>query len=189
MYRWLLALSLASVLAGCFTVANNLSPEQIGSFRLAAVNVRYADDARVSWPDGASTYAEAKGVDIASPEVQAYVKNTIASKITSVMQRRVGDRLVGSRPVRIEVVVKTFMIPPTFMRVVGSSHQTFTAAVNLVDTKSGDVLASNPDVYGFVAASPGVVGELVARALFDEPIDHLLDSFGRSYRLWLLRTT
>jgi uncharacterized protein YceK len=189
MVRSLLALLLICVLTGCSTVANNLSPEQIGSFRLAAVNVRYADDARISWSDGANSYAASKGVDADSPETRAYVRSTIASKITSVMQRRVGDRLVGSRPVRIDVVVKTFMIPPIFMRVVGSNHQTFTAEVNLVDAKSGDVLASNPDVYGFVAASPGVVGELVARALFDEPIDHLLDSFGRSYRLWLLRAT
>jgi hypothetical protein len=188
MCRWLLALLLASVLAGCSTVDNKLSPEQVGSFRLAAVNVRFADDVPVIWPDEARSFAEAKGVDAGSADAQAHVKSTIASKIRTMMQRRLGDRLVGSRPVRFEVLVKKFQIPTTFVLVAGSGYHTFTAQVDLVDAKSGETLATNPEVHGFVAPSPGVVGALVDTALFEGPAERLIDSFGLQYRMWLLRS-
>jgi len=185
--RWL-ALLLVAGLAACSTVANNLSPEQVGNFRLAAVNVRFADDVPVIWPDEARSFAEAKGVDVGSADAQAHVKSTIASKIRAMMQRRLGDRLVGSRLVRVEVLVKKFQIPTTFVLVAGSGYHMFAAQVDLVDAKSGEILAANPEVYGFVAPSPGVMGALVDRALFEGPADRLIDSFGGQYSMWLLRT-
>lgn len=187
MGRLVLVLLLVSVLAGCSTVANNLSPEQVGSFRLAAVNVRYADDAKVYWADGASSYAKSKGVDSASPETQAYVKTAIAAKIRDTMQSRIGDRLTGSRPVRLEVTVKTFRVVwPNPLAPTNASHM-LNGEVNIVDAKTGEVLAANPDVYGYATSGGGIVGELIVDALLDGPADRVIRAFSDYYRLWFLR--
>jgi hypothetical protein len=187
MYRFLLALLLAPALAGCATVANTLSPEQVAGFRLAAVNVGFAGDARVSWLDGARHYADSKGLDFEGPETQAYIRNAIASKVKAAMQTRLAGQLTGLRPVRVEVVVKSIVVASMVQRVVvGGSHLVM-AEVSLVDARTGDILVSHPHVVGAAGAGQGILGVMVDKALLDEPIDRLTESFATQYGRWLLR--
>jgi len=187
MFRLVSALLLALALAGCATVPNTLSPEQVAGFRLTAINVSFADDARVSWLDGARRYADSKGLDFQGPETQGYVRSAIASKVKEAMLRRLGDRLIGQRPVRVEVVLKSFNLASMVQRVIiGGSHSAV-AEISVIDAKSGDILLSHPNIVGVAVAGQGVVGVVVDNALMDEPIDRLTNALAAHYRLWLLR--
>ena len=52
---------LAFPMAGCITATNTLSPEQVSSLRLQAVNVQVAPNARIRWGDGERDFAENQG--------------------------------------------------------------------------------------------------------------------------------
>jgi len=186
MYRSVLALWLALVLAGCAAIPPGLSPEQITGFRVTAVNVNYAGDARVSWLDGARRYADSKGLDFEGPETQAHIRSALASKLKSAVERRLAERLTGSRPVRVEIVVKGTTLSSMVQRVVIGGHHNVIAAVSVVDAKTGDVLVSNPAVVGWAGAGTGVVGVIVDNAFMDDPADRLTDSFAAQCGRWLV---
>jgi hypothetical protein len=104
MYPLSLVLLAALAVSGCVTTSNSLSPEQVASFRLAAVNVGFAPDARISWADGERAYAASKRVAALnpemlanSPEAQAFIRSTVASKVKGAMQERLAGQLGGSR--------------------------------------------------------------------------------------------
>lgn len=194
MFRLLLAVVLVPVLAGCVTTSSTPSPEQVSSFRLAGVNVGFARDAYVSWPDGERAYAASKKVAAlnpemvaASPEAQAFIRNTIASKIKSAMQERLAGRLTGARPVRAEVTVSQFQTSSVVQRVfVGGSHFMI-GDVNLVDAKTGETLVTYPQLSTFVMARQAMLGSLVDQAFMDELIHHVVDAYAKQYGVWLLR--
>ena len=56
----LAVLGIALALAGCKTVENSLTANDISSMKLTAVTVSYAPDATVQWEDGIRAYAAAK---------------------------------------------------------------------------------------------------------------------------------
>jgi hypothetical protein len=194
MFRLLLAVVLAPVLAGCVTTSNTLSPEQVSTFRLAGVNVGFARDASVSWADGEQAYARSKRVAALNPEMvandpeaQAFIRNTVAAKVRGAMQERLAGQLTGARPVRAEVTVSQFQTSSVVQRVVvGGSHFVI-GDVNLVDAKTGETLVAYPQLASFVVAGQGVLGTLVDKAFMDEPIDRVADAYARQYSVWLLR--
>src|ERR1700676_3541429 len=112
------ALGIAFALAGCVTTAeNSLSQNDIAGMRLTGVTVSFAPDAQVQWEDGIRAYATSKAItddQIATatntPEGNAYVRNMLAPKIKSGIEQKMAGQLNGSRPVRLEVVVKSFAI-------------------------------------------------------------------------------
>ena len=191
--RLLLVFVSVSALAGCAT-PNALSPEQVATFRLTGMNVGFAPDARLWWGDGERAYAASKGVaahasdTVANtPEGQAYLRNTIAAKVKGAMLDRLGERLNGTRPVRVEVVVKEFAISSSIQRViVGGAHQ-MTGDVILVDAKSGETLAVRPDLIAVRTAGQGVLGVLVDNVLNPEPADELVKLYATLYGFWLAR--
>lgn len=187
MYRSFLALWLTLVLAGCATVPPGLSPEQITGFRVTAVNVKVADDAGFSWFDGARRYADSKGLDYEGPETQAYIRSAIASKVKSAVERRLAERLTGSRPVRVEIVVKSLHLSSMVQRVIVGGHHNMIAAVSLVDAKTGDILVSNPVVPGWAGAGTGVVGVIVDNAFMEDPADRMVNAFAMQCERWLLQ--
>jgi hypothetical protein len=194
MYRLFLALLLAPALAGCATVANTLSADQVASFRLTGVNVGFTPDAKIAWGDGELAYAASKGVashesgSVANtPEGKAYLRNAVASKLKPAMQESLAGRLNGSRSVRVDVTVKEVFVSSVVQRVaIGGSHLII-GDVNLVDAKSGEVLAAKPGVIGIMGAGAGVLGVVVDGAFRDEPIDGVTRSFASVYGTWLLR--
>lgn len=184
----------ALALASCVTTSNTLSPEQVASFRLAAVNVGFAPDARILWADGERAYAASKRVAALNPEVvanspeaQAFIRNAIASKVKGAMQERLAAQLTGSRPVRAEITVKHFETSSVVQRVVIGGSYFMIGEVNLVDAKTADVLVAYPTLTGVAAAGQGVLGTLVDKAFFDEPIDRVVNAFAVKYSAWLLR--
>jgi hypothetical protein len=111
------ALGVAFALAGCVTTENSLSQNDIAGMKLAGVTVSFAPDAGIQWEDGIRAYATSKAIiddQIATatntPEGKAYVQNMLAPRIKVGVERAMAGQLIGARPARLDVVVKSFVI-------------------------------------------------------------------------------
>ena len=194
----LVRLSLAAVvvltLAGCATVTNSLGPDQIRSFRYTETTVSYAPNAFIWWGDGERAYAATKGVAATeaetlakTPEGQAYLHGQITSKVKAAMTRHLSGSLTGSRPVRVDVVIKNVTIASAVQRVVLGGSYLMQGDINLIDAKTGAVLQSYPAKFASAAAGQGIAQVLIENAIATaDPIDRLIDNFAESYQQWLI---
>ena len=125
---------IAAGLAGCVTASNTLSVDQVATLRFSGVNVSFAPDAQIVWGDGERAFAASKGQADAdglakTPEGQAYLRNAIASKLKTAMQRNLAGSLVGTRPVRVEVLVKNVTVVSAVQRMILGGHHNMIADV------------------------------------------------------------
>jgi hypothetical protein len=194
----LAALGVALSLAGCVTAENSLSQNDIASMKLTGVTVSYAPDAMVQWEDGIRAYATSKAItddQIATatdtPEGRAYVRNLLAPKIKAGVEKAMAGQLNGSRPVRLDIVVKNFAIASAVQRIVIGGGREMTASANLVDARTGAVIIANPDLRAYLMAGQGVLGTAVQAAIDSNATqsvaDQVADRYGQNYRDWLLR--
>jgi hypothetical protein len=154
----LAALGIACALAGCVTTAeNSLSQNDIAAMKLTGVTVSFAPDAGVQWEDGIRAYATAKAItddQIATaantPEGKAYVQAMLASVIRTGVTKSLTGQLVGSRPVRLDVVVKSFAVASAVQRILIGGGRGMVADANLVDARTGAVIIAYP---GMLAAN------------------------------------
>lgn len=190
----LVAVAFAFLLAGCVTVTNPATREQVLSFRLTQVNVAFAPDASIWWGDGEREYAATKGVaahnaeSVANtPEGQAYIRGMIVNKLSTALEKALGGYLVGERPVHLQVVVKRVQIASVIQRILVGGGHVLMADINLVDAKTGEVLIPFVGQGSFAGAGQGIVGTMVDHAVLAAPIDRVIDSLVSSYRNWLLK--
>lgn len=192
------ALGILFALAGCVTAENSLSQNDIASMKLTGVNVSFTPDARVQWEDGIRAYATTKAIaddQIATatdtPEGKAYVRNLLAPKIKAGVEKAMAGQLNGSRPVRLEIVVKNFAIASAVQRIMIGGGREMTADANLVDARTGAVIIANPDLRAFLMAGQGVLGTAVQAAIDNAATqgvaEQVVDRYGKNYRDWLLR--
>jgi len=181
-------------LAGCVTATNSLTTNDVASFRMTGATVRFAPDVKIWWGDGERAFAASKGQPATesetlakTPEGQAYLRNAIATKLKAAVERQLAGGLTGTRPVRIEVTVKDVTIASAIQRVVIGGHHTMTADVNLVDAKTGAVIAPYAAQSAMSFAGQGIGGALIDAALFDEPIDRVINNYAEQYAGWLVR--
>ncbi|MGB9369473.1 MAG: hypothetical protein WCE79_26040 [Xanthobacteraceae bacterium] len=188
-------LALAAVgLAGCVTAKNTLSRDDIATLRLAGVDVSFAPNVHIWWGDGERAFAASKGqpateseILAKTPEGQAYLRNTIAVKVKGAMERKLSGELVGTRPVRVQVTVKAFVVASAIQRVIIGGHHSMTADVTLVDAKSGVLLLPYAGQWTQSGAGQGIGGVLVDAALLPDPIDRVVDNYASTYGFWLSR--
>jgi hypothetical protein len=194
----LAALGIVLVLAGCVTAENSLSQNDIAAMKLTGVNVSYAPDAQVQWEDGIRSYATAKAItddEIATatntPEGKAYVRNMLAPKIKSGIEQKMAGQLNGSRPVRLEVVVKNFAIASAVQRILIGGGRGMIADANLVDARTGALIIAYRDLTVVLPVPGGLAGVAIQAAIDSaserSPADKLADQYGENYRNWLLR--
>jgi hypothetical protein len=195
----LAALGIALALAGCVTSAeNSLSQNDIAGMKLTGVNVSFTPDAQVQWEDGIRAYATAKAItddQIATatntPEGKAYVQNMLAPRIRSGIEQKMAGQLNGSRPVRLEVVVKSFAIASAVQRILIGGGRGMIADANLVDARTGALIIAHRDLNVVQVVGNGIVGTAVQAAIDSaserSPADKLADQYGENYRNWLLR--
>jgi hypothetical protein len=91
----LAVLGLGLALAGCKTVENSLTANDISSMKLTGATVSYAPDATVQWEDGIRAYAAAK--TIPDHELTA-AANTLKRRPSSKISSRPISSWVSSRP-------------------------------------------------------------------------------------------
>jgi hypothetical protein len=186
-------------LAGCNTIENSLSQNDVAAMKLAAVTVSFAPDAHLQWEDGIRAYATAKAIpddEIATrantPEGNAYVQNMLGPKIKAALEQKVGPQLHGARPVRLEVVVKSFVLASAVQRILIGGGRGMVADANLVDAKTGAVIVSYPGLTAVAYAGQGIVGTAVQAAIDassqQSPAEKLVGAYGDMYCRWLLRS-
>lgn len=184
---------LTLLLAGCVTVSNTLTPDQVASFKLVKVDVVTPPDARISWGDGEVAYAATKGIAMQdsagvanTPEGQAYIRQTVSAKLRSTFERELAGSLRGTRPVRVQVNVREVEIASVLQRIlIGGSHR-LVADVAIVDAKTGAMLSQFPAQTAVAAAGQGMLGTLVDAAVLDAPIDRVVARYASQYRGWLV---
>jgi hypothetical protein len=193
------ALGVAFALAGCVTTAeNSLSQNDIASMKLTGVTVSFAPDAGVQWEDGIRAYATAKAItddQIATatntPEGKAYVQTMLAPVIKTGVAKSMTGQLNGSRPVRLDVVVKSFALSSAMQRILIGGGRGMIADANLVDARTGAIIVAYPELVAATYAGQGVLGTAV-QAAFDNASEQsvaekLAYRYGEIYRNWLLR--
>lgn len=193
------ALAVVLALAGCNTIENSLSQNDVAAMKLAAVTVSFAPEAHVQWEDGIRAYATSKAIpddEIATrtntPEGKAYTQNLLAPKIKATLEQKVGPQLHGARPVRLEVVVKSFVLASAVQRILIGGGRGMVADANLVDARTGAVIVSYPGLTAVMYAGQGIVGTAVQAAVdassTQSPAEKLVGAYGDMYCRWLLRS-
>jgi hypothetical protein len=186
--------ALTTALAGCVTASNTLSVDQVANLRLASVNVSFAPDTQIWWGDGERTFAASKGQPATesetlakTPEGQAYLRTTIASKLKRAMERNLSPALSGTRLVRAEVRVKNVTVASAVQRVILGGHHHMTADVTLVDARTGAVILPYEAQSKMTMAGQGLGGVVIDAALMGEPIDRVVNNYAEQCGDWLTR--
>jgi hypothetical protein len=186
------SLVLACALVACATIPQSLPPTQIRALKLTAVHVTVAPDASIQWADGLHAWAKTKSIPdhelpLAgdSAEARAYARTLLAGKVKEATTRVLSAALHGTRPARINIVVKSFVIASAAQRVVIGGTHLMTADVTLVDGNGAELLA-RPNFVAASAAGQGVLGAIVDAAMLPDPTERLLNEFANRYRDWLL---
>ena len=168
--------------------------------KLTGVTVSFAPEAAIQWEDGIRAYATSRAItddQIATatdtPEGKAFVRNMLAQRIKAGVEQAMAGQLNGSRPVRLEIVVKSFVIASAVQRILIGGGRGMVADANLVDARTGALIIANPDVRAVVMVGNGIVGAAVQAAIdsgsAQSPADKLVGVYGQNYRDWLVRRT
>jgi hypothetical protein len=194
------AVALLLTLAGCVTVENSLSQNDVADMKLTGVAVNIDPAAMIIWDDGLRAYAAAKGVQddqimgiARTPEAKAYVQNALAARVKTGVERVMAGTLIGRRPVRLDVTVRRFEIAGPLMSILIGGARGMTADATLVDARTGAVIITSPKESVTLAAGSGLLGTAVQAAIdssSDQTVaDKVIATFGQDYRRWLLRET
>jgi hypothetical protein len=190
----------ALALTGCVTTDNTLTKNDIATMKLVGVTVSYAPDANVQWEDGIRAYAKSKTItddqiatETNTPEGKAYVQNLLSPKIKSGVERVMAGQLNGTRPVRLDIVVKSFTIASAVQRILIGGGYGMAADANLVDARSGAVIIAHPNLTGALLAGQGVLGTAVQAAIdnsYTQGVpERIVENYAENYRNWLLPKT
>ncbi|WP_247315459.1 hypothetical protein [Bradyrhizobium sp. 141] len=185
-------------LAGCVTANNSLSQSDIASMKLAGVAVSFAPDAHIQWEDGLRAYADSKAVSLeqaatmaGTPEVKAFVQGLLTPRIKAGVEQVLAARLAGTRPVRLDIRVKSLLFPSAIQRVVIGGHRGMIADANLVDARTGALIVAYPELNASLYTGQGIVGAAVQAAIDNNatqsPVDKVSVRHGEIYRNWLLK--
>jgi hypothetical protein len=193
--RFLAVIGLAWAVSGCVTTnQHSLSASDVRSFKLAEVRVNVPIETSVTWYDAVQEYAQVKAIPnfelndaTDNDEFKRWIRDRLAVRVKEAMQQHVSGILNGTRPVRLEVLVRRFEISSAIQRIVVGGGYSVAGDVNLVDAKTGAVLASYPGLVYARMAGNGIGGTLV-QAAFDAsnpPATALVNGFAETYRDWL----
>ena len=185
----LLLLSLAACTMG---YGDRLDPAVAQSLKVQQVSVTVASNATFWWGDGERSYARSIGRPEqesdalgATPEGRAFMQNLASQRIKEAFDRELAGHSNGTRPVRVEVVMHDINVASAIQRILIGGNYSMKASANLVDARTGQVIASNPNLSTAVGAGQGVIGAALDPA-FGEPIDRLAGNLATSYRNWLV---
>jgi hypothetical protein len=193
------AFGLILALSGCVTAENALSPNDIAAMKLTAVTVGFTPNAFVRSEEGERAYATARALPndqvaaaTRTQDYQDYVRAMLATQIKAGVEPAIAERLTGSRPVRLDIVVREFTIPSVAQRVIIGGDPMMHASATLVDARTGAVIIAHPDVQAFLLRGSGIIGVAVGAAINNAANQteesKLIAEYGRAYRAWLMHS-
>jgi hypothetical protein len=192
------ALGLAFALTGCVTAENSLSQNDIAGMKLTAVTVSFAPNSLVSYENVIQALGIPKTMpddqitaSARTPEGKVYLQGLLAPRIKAGIEKVMAGQLNGARPVRLEVVVKSFALAGAVQSILIGGNRELIADANLVDARTGALIIANPQLQAFLPAGGGLVGTAVQAAIDNNaeqnPADKLITLYGENYRNWLVR--
>lgn len=196
--RVMSVLALALLIGGCVTTAQHtLPPTEVKSFNLTDVKVSIAPQASIVGY-GIQEYAAARRIPnyelnaaTETEEAKAWIRDHLSARVKAAMQNGLSGSLSGQRPVRAEVVVRTFFLSSAVQRIIVGGDYRIIADVTLVDAKSGVPIVSYPEMIYIMPALNGWGGAII-QAAYDAsnpPEERLVNGFVEKYRDWLLKTS
>lgn len=210
--RFALSVAALSLLAGCATVSNSLTIDEVRSLRISGIDVVFRPDAEMWWGNAEREFVERvqsgaltgparpprKATDgppdsadefqrvASSPESIAYQRDKLAGMIKERLNREVVPQFQGSRGARLVVEVQAFTIPSAVQRVVLGGNPLLGAVTVLKDEASGKELAKM-DRMAAAPAGSGVIGVAIDQG-FSDLEDRVIGSYADQVRQWLSKT-
>lgn len=204
--RFLIAIFVATALAGCATSINKLSKSEIQSLHIESIDISYKPDAHIWWGNAEREYAAKVGAPAAAEpksknetlpgnrEGDAYrevmdtpeAKRYLRDKLAGLLKDRMGyflHKYQGTRTVRLEVEVHSFVIPSPLQRIALGGTPMLAAVTVLRDSATGEVLGKLDRMAAGYAGN-GILGVALDQAGNDLE-DRVLDNYVANVRDWL----
>jgi hypothetical protein len=209
----LFAVFLAAALAGCATSVNSLSQAEMQTINIQSVDIKFKPDAHIWWgnaereyaakvaptstaakPDRSATAIKTVPGDkdsddyrelMDTPEAKAYLRDKLAAMVKDRLSYFV-TKYQGTRPVRLEVEIHSFVIPSPLQRIALGGTPMLAAVTVLRDSATGKELGKLDRVAAGYAGN-GIVGVAVDQA-GDDLEDRVLDKYMGNVRAWLAGT-
>lgn len=204
------SLLLAFVLVGCASFPK-LPANEIQTINIQSVDISFRPDANIWWGKAEREYAAKKGASPKSahqqntspittgslpgdrdgddyremmdtPEAKQYQRDKLAQMIKDRLGHVV-QKYQGSRPVRMEVEVRGFVIPSPLQRVALGGNPLLETTTQLRDVTTGEVIGKL-DRLAAATAGNGLLGVAIDQA-GDDLQDRVLDAYVSNVRTWL----
>jgi hypothetical protein len=122
---------------------------------------------------------------MATPEAKAHIQAKLTGLIKSRIASTVTPRFNGTRPVRLEIEVVLFSVPPAIQRATLGGSPMLLAITLLKDARTGAELGKLDRGAGAMAGQ-GVLSVLVDQA-FSDLEDRVVDAYAGNVLAWLQR--
>jgi hypothetical protein len=176
----IVAAALGLALAGCATApVNTLAQDQRDSLRIDAIEVSFAPDAMIYWPD----------VQGAAPEDPAgrlkYLEQRAMGPIKTALDAEILPTFRGTAPARLKIRIRQIHIQPVALQIIlGGAPYVIRSDMELVDSRTGRTLLAATNFDGLSTNFGGVLGA-VQDAVSDAPIDRIAKAYARVLSTWL----
>ncbi len=177
--------ALAAVwIAGCATSATNTLPQaKRDALRIDSVELSFAPDAIISWPDAMGEFERSGAPDTPAAR-RAFLQQKAAGRLKAALAAHIPPAFRGTDPARLRVTVRYIEVPSVVQRIlIGGSHA-IRAEIQVVDGKTGQTLVAAPDFNGVAAGGAGPL-QVATEQLFPDPIDRVSRAFASALKGWL----
>jgi len=183
--RTVLAVALvAAAVGGCATTASNTLPQaKRDALRIDSVDMAYAPDAFLSWPDAMGEFVRSGAPDTPAAR-RAFVEQKAAGHLRAALAAEIPPAFRGTEPARLRVTIRRLEVASAVQRVLIGGGYALKADIQLVDVKSGQTLLQVADFNGYVQGGGGPL-QVVVEQMFPDPIDRVSRAFASALRAWL----
>jgi hypothetical protein len=173
---------LVLLIAACATLSENKLPQnKRDALRIDSVDVSFAPDAFINWPDVFYDYPASQPGTPAGRI--AFLQQRAGGKIRSNVEAQIRPAFRGSEPARLKVVIRRLEVPSVLQRILIGGGNVIAAEITLTDAKTGQVLL-NAEFTGTAYAGGGF-SAIAVDAIAQEAIVRVSTNFGEALAKWL----
>jgi len=184
---------------------NPLTAEQIEALDIQTINVSVASHTPIAWGAGEEAYAESKGCKkpepetggsgdqynvaaaenkkqgcdydalVSSPEARAFMQARIVEMMEDALKAKVQPAFRGTNAASLNIVVVEVRVISGGQSVFVGRNHVLRATLDVVETKSGQSVASNHQLFFQAGYGPGGFLSLIVEAASSDPVLRLSD--------------